>query len=280
MAAVVRTQIHVNSIFVIGATGNVGRHVISGLLERGAAVRALAREPETADLPGGVDVVSGDLAEPQGIAGDLDGVEAVFLLWPSLTDEGSSELVGTLAEHARRIVHLSAEAAARRPDSFWAGVERAVEGAATEWTILRPTGFAANTLMWADQIRESDVVRWVYGEAARSLIHERDVASVAVRALTEDGHAGARYVLTGPETVTQIEQVQAIGDALGRTLRWEELSREEVQDQLTGIPEGALDTWASFVETPEVVTSTVEEVTGEPALSFDQWARDHADDFR
>jgi uncharacterized protein YbjT (DUF2867 family) len=267
-------------IFVIGATGKVGRHVVSGLLERDAAVRALAREPEAVDLPNGVDVVPGDLSDPGGLADHLGGVEAVFLVWPFLTAHGADEVVDTLARRTRRIVYLSAEAAARRPDSFWALVERAIERSATEWTFLRPTGFAANTLMWADQIRESGVVRWVYGQASRSLIHERDIAAVAVRALTDDGHAGARYVLTGPDTLTQAEQAHAIGDALGRDVRWEELSREEIQDELAGLPDGALDTWASFVESPELVTSTVEEIIGMPARPFDEWARDHADDFR
>ena len=225
-------------------------------------------------------MVPGDLTDPGGLADHLGGAEAVFVVWPFLTGHGADEVVDILARHTRRIVYLSAEAAAKRPDSSWASVERAIERSATEWTFLRPTGFAANTLMWADQIRQSGVVRWVYGQASRSLIHKRDIAAVAVRALTEDGHAGARYVLTGPDTLTQAEQAHAIGDVLGRDVRWEELSREEVRDQLAGLPDGALDTWASFVETPELITSTVEEITGMPARPFDEWARDYADDFR
>lgn len=267
-------------IFAIGSTGKVGRHVVCGLVEQGAAVRALARDPDVAGLPRDVEVVSGDLSDPRGLIKHLEGAEAVFFVWPFFTHEGVAEVVETLARHARRIVYLSAEAAGERPDSSWALAERAIEGSAIEWTFLRPTGFAANTLIWADQIRESGVVRWPYGQAARSLIHERDIAAVAVRALIADGHASARYVLSGPEALTQAEQVQAIGDVLGQTLRWEELSREEAEDQITGIPETALDTWANFVETPEIVTSTVEEVTGVPARRFVEWARDHADDFR
>jgi uncharacterized protein YbjT (DUF2867 family) len=130
-------------IFVIGATGKVGRHVVSGLLERDVQVRALARSPDAAGLPGGVDVVSGDLSDPQGLSKHLNGVEAVFLVWPFFSADGADEVVDTLARHARRIVYLSAEAAGERPDSFWAAVERAIERSATEWTFLRPTGFAA-----------------------------------------------------------------------------------------------------------------------------------------
>jgi uncharacterized protein YbjT (DUF2867 family) len=120
------------------------------------------------------------------------------------------------------------------------------------------------------------VVRWVYGQAARSLIHERDIAAVAVRALTEPGHGGRHYVLSGPAAITQIDQVHAIG----RPLRWEEVPAGQVADQLAGIPAGALKTWASFVAEPEIVTQTVAEVTGTPARGFAQWARDHAEDFR
>jgi uncharacterized protein YbjT (DUF2867 family) len=268
-------------ILVTGATGKVGRHVVTGLLERDAAVRALVRDPAAADLPSDVEVVSGELPDPHGVAAHLEGVDVVFLLWPFFGDDGAAGLVDTLASHVTRIVYLSAEAADRRPNSFWAAIEREVERSVAEWTFLRPTGFAANTLMWADQIRESGVVRWPYGQAARSLIHERDTAAVAVRALTGDGHAGARYVLTGPEAITQVEQVHAIGEAIGREVRWEELSREEAEEQLKGtVPDTALDTWASFVDDPEVVTSTVEEVTGDPAHPFAEWARDHAEDFR
>jgi len=267
--------------FVIGATGKVGRHVVAGLLDRGAAVQALARDPDAAKLQQGVEVVRGDLSEPEGLAEHLDAAEAVFLVWPFFSADGADEIVDMLASRARRIVYLSAEAAGKRPDSFWARVERAIERSAADWTFLRPTGFAANTLMWADQIRETGVVRWPYGDAARSLIDERDIAAVAVRALTEDGHGGARYVLTGPEALTQVDQVRAIGAALGRIVRWDELSREEAERSLAGrVPDTALDTWASFVRTPEVVTSTVEEVTGEPARTFAEWARDHVDDFR
>jgi uncharacterized protein YbjT (DUF2867 family) len=267
-------------VFVSGATGKVGRNVVSGLIERGAEVTALARDLEWPDLPAGVRVVRGDLRNPAELARHLEGVDEVFPLWPFMAADGADELVETLASHARRIVYLSAEAASRRPESFWALVERSIERSAAEWVFLRPTGFAANTLMWADQIRGGDVVRWVYGQAARSLIDERDIADVAVLALTEQGHVGARHTLTGPATITQAEQVHAIGDALGRKLSWEEIPSAAVHDQLSGVPDTALATWASFVTSPEIVTSTVRELTGRPARSFGHWAHDHAEDFR
>lgn len=191
-----------------------------------------------------------------------------------------------IAGQARRIVYLSAEPAARKPDAFWARLERLVEQSAAERTFLRPTGFAKNTLMWAGQIRADGVVRWPYAAAARSLIHEADIAAVAVRALTADGHAGQTYVLTGPETLTQTEQVHAIGEAIGRPLRFEEISREQARPGLVAafgdeaFADSALDTWATFVTRPELVTPTVQEITGTPARTLRDWASDHAGDFR
>jgi uncharacterized protein YbjT (DUF2867 family) len=276
-------------ILVTGATGNVGQQVISQLDDRGFSVRALTRDPQGAGFPENVDVVAGDLSHPGTLEPLMDGVDAVFLVWPFSTPEAAHQLgpavIDTLAARARRIVYLSAAAAAQQPDAFWSVIERLVEASGVEWTFLRPSGFAANTRMWADQIRGGDVVRWPYGDAARALIHERDIAAIAVRALTQDDLIATRPVLTGPSTVSQIEQVRAIGDAIGRSIRWEELPRDQALEQLSAawgdaaFADHALDTWAGFVSTPEPVTDTIEQITGAPARSFREWARDHAGDF-
>lgn len=277
-------------ILVTGATGTVGRQVVSQLLGTGTAVRALVRDPGSAGLPSSVELARGDLSDPASLTAALDGVDAVFLVWPFTSPEAAADIapgvVAVIAEQARRVVYLSADAAARRPEAFWARLERLIEQSAAEWTFLRPTGFAKNTLMWAEQIRTGAVVRWPYGAAARSLIHEADIAAVAVRALTEDGHAGQTYVLTGPETLTQTEQVRTIGEAIGRPLRFEEISREQARPGLVAafgdepFADSALDTWATFVTRPERLTPTVREITGTPARSLRDWAGDHAGDFR
>jgi uncharacterized protein YbjT (DUF2867 family) len=140
--------------------------------------------------------------------------------------------------------------------------------------------------MWADQIRSGGVVRWPFGAAARALIDERDIAAVAVRALTGDGHAGARYLLSGPAVLTQAEQLAVIGQAVGRELRWQELSRQAALQELTaawGDPafaQTALDAWEWFVDHPETVTSVVQDITGAPAHNFADWAAANAAAFR
>jgi uncharacterized protein YbjT (DUF2867 family) len=146
--------------------------------------------------------------------------------------------------------------------------------------------FAINAVSWwGPQIRSGEVVRWPCMDAPTAPIHERDVARVAVLALVEDGHEGAEYVLTGPQSLTQAEQVRAIGEAIGRPLRPIDLSPDEARRELVPpFPLGAmnmlLDAWDAATGQPALVTSTFEAITGVPARSFREWAEDHAADFR
>jgi len=275
-------------ILVTGATGTVGGEIVAQLHAAGVATRALTRSPAEARVPDAVEVVGADLAEPHTLEPALRGVDAVFLVWPFTSVEDAPAALDAVASHTRRLVYLSS-AGGQQPEPegmFHADIERLVEKSDFDWTFLRPSGFASNTRLWADQIRRDSVVRWPFGNAARSLIHERDIAAVAVRVLTEDGHVGAKHVLTGPELITQAEQVRAIGEATGRPTRWEETPPEAIRDTLVSsfgnasFVDHALATWARFVDEPELVTSTVEEVTGAPAHTFREWATDHADEFR
>lgn len=280
-------------IVVTGATGNVGRELVPRLVAAGAPVRAVTRDPAAADLPAGVEVVRGDLLDPATLDDAFVGAGAVFLLWPSTSAEAAGPAVDAIARHARRVVFLSAlgvpeaDPAGEPPTGlFHARLEWLIRRTSLEWTFLRAGGFATNTLGWAEEIRASGTVHWVYGGAARSLVHEADVAAVAARALTEDGHAGARHELTGPAVVTQAQQVRLIGAAIGRELRWVELSEQDARARMRDMgwaPEfidGGLAHWARIVTEPEPVTDTVERVTGAPARSFAQWAREHAGAFR
>ncbi len=278
-------------ILVAGATGNVGRQIVSQLLGTGVAVRALARNPDAAILPDDVEVVRGDLSAPDTLDAPLEGVEAIFLVWPFLTAEAAPAVLDAATKHAHRIVYLSSmgvrddrEEQTNPIDAFHADIERLIKQSGLDWTIVRSGGMATNTLWWAPQIRAGGIVRWFHGDASRSLIHERDVAAVAARALTEDGHGGKTYRVTGPRALTQIEQMRAIGEAIGRPLRWEEVSPEAARQQLLAdmppsVVDGILDAHAQFAAEPEPVTSTVEAITGAPARTFREWATDHAGDF-
>src|SRR5579864_8325795 len=282
-----------NRILVIGATGRTGRQVLSQLPRTGVRVRALVRNPQTDGLPPHVDVVGGDLTLPETLDGCLDGVDAVFLVWtaPPATVAPALERI---AKHARRIVFLSAPL--KTPHPFFQQpnpvralaeqIERLIESSGLQWTFLRPGMFAANALLWwAPQIRAGDVVRWPHLAAPTAPIDERDIAAVAVRALCEDGHAGAEYVLTGPQSLRQFEQISTIGGVIGRSLHIEEISPDEARRELLTLMPAfvvnmLLDAWAAAIGQPAFVTSTVAELTGTPARTFHDWVTDHAAKFR
>ncbi|TDE37790.1 NAD(P)H-binding protein [Actinomadura sp. 6K520] len=277
-------------ILVTGATGNVGRRVVERLVAAGHGVRAVTRDPSRANLPAAVEAAAADLADPETLRPHLDGVRAVFLIWPFVDPAAAAQLAPRVVDvltgaGSPRVVYVSAASAETDPDSFWAVMERAITASGLPWTMLRPTGIATNTLGWAAPIRAEGVVRWPYGAAARSMVHEDDIAAVAVEALTSDRHDKQTYVLSGPETVTQAEQVRIIGEVIGRDLHWQDVPAEAVRTMLAeemGSPafaDAALATWAALVETPEQVTGDVAAVLGRPARTFAQWAADHAADF-
>jgi uncharacterized protein YbjT (DUF2867 family) len=282
-----------NHILVIGGTGTVGGQVLSRLAATGAQVRAMARNPAAARLPPQAEVVRGDLTLPETLDSCLYGIDTVFLVWTAPAAAVAPALE-RIAQHARRIVFLSAPIKTAHPlfqqpnalRATFEQIERLIETSGLQWTFLRPGMFAANALSWwAPQIRVGDVVRWPHLAAPTAPIDERDIAAVAVRALCEDGHARAEYVLTGPQSLSQFEQVSTIARVIGRSLHIEEISPDEARRELLTIgPLPAvnmlLQAWAAAIGQPAHVTSTVGEITGAPAKTFLEWATANATDFR
>ena len=254
-------------------------------------VRALTRNPDGADLPADVEVVRGDLTISASLDHCLRNVEVVFLVWTSGPD-AASETVKEIAKHTHRVVLLSSPHQTPHPffqqknpmAALHAEVERLIDASGLRRTTLRPGMFAANVRhWWAPQIRAGDVVRWPYAAARTAPIHERDIAAVAVRALVDSRHDGAEYVLTGPQSLTQAEQVAVIGDALGRTLRFDEMTPDEVRQEWRApatVVDMLLRAWEAARGQPALVSNTVEEITGSPARTFREWVIDHAELFR
>ncbi|WP_223167020.1 alcohol dehydrogenase catalytic domain-containing protein [Nonomuraea sp. SYSU D8015] len=252
-----------SGVLVTGATGRVGRHVVALLREAGAEVVPFSRS-------------MGELTDPGSLP--LDGVEAVFLVWPFATAEGAWALVEAVAGRVRRVIYVSS-AALRDHERE---VERLIEESGTEWTFLRPHAFAANALRWARQVR-AGVVRGAYGAAAAPVVHERDIAAVAVRALLDDGHHGAVYSPTGPELISQADQVRIISEVTGIPARWEDVPLDRARAGLLAEgwpPEVVEEVFRAQAADPPPVTADVEEVTKAPARTFREWAAEHADDFR
>lgn len=189
----------------------------------------------------------------------------MVLLSSGIIDSGADET------HPIHVMHATAE--------------RDVRDSGLTWTFLRPNAFAANAFQWAPQIRTGDTVRGLFADGRSAPVHEDDIAAVAERALLDDGYEGAAHRLTGPESITNAGQVAAIGRALGRELRFDELSPDEAGPELfphvpPDVLPALLKTLAASVGTPPEITDTVREITGRPARPFAVWAEDHLDDFR
>ncbi|MFI6535623.1 NAD(P)H-binding protein [Nonomuraea sp. NPDC050547] len=279
------------TVLVTGATGRVGRGVVAELLRAGVRVRALTRRPESAGLPEGAEVVRGDLENPESLAEALKGVERMYLFPVA---ETAREVVA-MARRAgvRRIVVLSGALAEEEADDEEGGyraVEVAVQESGLEWTLARPSEFAANWLDYAADIRDKREVRRPFGEAVTRPTHEADIALVAARALVEEGHAGQIYVLAGPEALTVAEQVRLIGEAIGEEVRFVELTPEQARaewyDPEQGVDHEVIDWLLDLYGTSAggsgrvPGSDTFERLTGRPPTSFARWAADHAHDFR
>jgi uncharacterized protein YbjT (DUF2867 family) len=289
-------------VLVIGATGNIGRQVVSQLLATNVSVRALVRNPDSASLPAAVEMVRGDLTTPATLDRPQDDLDAVFLVWVAPRTVVAAA-VARIAERVPRIVFLSSPHRTAHPffqQPGWrpgermanpfaklqAEIERLIEASGAQWTFLRPGMFAANTLLWwAPQIRAGNVVRWPNAAAPTAPIHELDIAAVAARALCEEGHGGEDCVLTGPQSLSLFEQVSTIGEAIGRPLRFQEISPEEARLELAAVMPPPvvgmlLNAFAAGIGQPAFVTSTVADVTGRPARTFRDWVIDNAAEFR
>jgi uncharacterized protein YbjT (DUF2867 family) len=281
-------------ILVTGATGNVGRPLVDLLLAEGHEVRAVTRDPAKAGLPAGAEVVQADPSDPDSLGPALTGVSAVFLN-PIALGQGTQRLLELAGEAGvERIVLLSSGAVQDEVSEHhnaladWhKGIEDAVTGSGLPWTIIRPFEFAANSIgAWAQQIKYTGMVRGAYAKSATAVIHEKDVAAVAAKALTSADHVGAVYLLTGPESLTRQDMVATIGQALGRDLAFEEIPREVAKQFIlegTGFSEDVVETMLNLQEhsvgQEAWVSPQLEQVLGRPALPFAQWAADHVADF-
>ncbi|OBI92081.1 NAD(P)H-binding protein [Mycobacterium sp. 1245805.9] len=275
------------TIVVTGATGNVGRPLVSELLAAGAHVRAVTRTPDTAGLPPGVDAV-------RSASDALPGASAVFLNSRALGPDLPRVVAECASAGVTKLVALSAINAdddfSLQPSRFRGDRNKEVEQLAVEsgldWVSLRPTVFATNFAgMWGAQIRAGDVVAGPYAAASTAPIVESDISAVAARALLTDDLVGQRIPLTGPQAFTNSELAGVIGDVLGRPLRYQEAPAEVVRQRFIGIGFGAdfadayIAMLADTLDKPALVTHDVEKILGRPATAFAQWVSDHRDLF-
>lgn len=284
-------------ILITGATGTVGREVVSELQRLGAApVRALVRDASRASFirDAGFETVEGDFDRPETLDAALEGVETALLLTPPSphTYEHQRDFVEAAKRAGvRRVVKVSAVGAdVDAPEGFgkWHGqAEEFLKASGLGWTILRPNFFMQNLLGQAHAIATQGAIYQPGGDARASLIDARDIASVAARALTGEGHEGKTYTLTGSEALSYADAAAKISEATGRPVRYVALTPEQFREGALaqGLPEwlvSALERLNELFISGDAaeVTEDVRRVGGKEPTTFDEFARDHASSFR
>jgi uncharacterized protein YbjT (DUF2867 family) len=280
-------------ILITGATGTIGSEVLKLLAERGERVRAVTRSPDR--LPPDLDVVRADFDDPDTLGLAMTGVDALFLLTAPAKptpDHDLAALDAATRAGVGTVVKLSAigtgETIGGRTVGGWhLAAERAVQDSGMAWTVLRPSSFASNFLRFAQPIAAGGPVPNMTGDARQGVVDPRDVAAVAVEALTTSDHKGQTYALTGPEALSVPDQAAILAAALGRAVETVDVPADAARADILGhgMDASAVDAVLTGVEWARaghnaVVTEDVAEVLGRPATSFATWVRDHLAAFR
>lgn len=285
------------NILITGATGTVGSFLVEKLAAAGVRARALVRSPAKGEPIEklGLEAVAGELDKPETLKPALAGIEKVFLL--SSPDARQAELQSNLVQAAkeagvRHIVKLSVIGIGSGLESLSLGrlhleTEKEIERSGMAYTHLRPNGFMQNTLMHAGTIKTQGAWYAPFGESKESCVDARDVAAVALSALTEEGHEGKAYEITGPESLSYNEMAQRLSAALGREIKYVEVPVEAAR---TAMMNAGMQAWLvdALVELfyfyrdggAAHVTDTVREVTGRAPITFAEFARDYAQAFK
>lgn len=282
-------------ILVTGATGTNGREVVKALAAKGVSAKAMMRSAsEAGDLPAGITAVEGDFDDAASLGGALAGVERAFLLTPSTEHAEAQQLRFVEAAGragVRHIVKLSQFAASTdspvRFLRYHAAVEQAIRDSGMDWTFLRPNLFMQGMLQFSGMIRDKGMIAARIGDARVSVIDVRDNAQVAAAALTEDGHAGKTYTLTGPAALTHAEMAAKLSAATGRPIAFVDASEDDMRHAMQAVKmpewqiEGLIEDYAHYHRGEAAVIATgVRDATGQEPRAFDRFAHDYADAFK
>ena len=270
---------------VTGATGTIGREVVKTLLENSKKIKVLTRNPHKVENNDLVEVIEGDLTQPETLRTALKEVDGIHLI--SFGDENYTPL-----STGKSIVDMAVKAGVKRATVLWNGegnessIEREIKNSGLEWTILQPQEYMANALGWAQSIIETNEVKEPFGDRPTAAIHEGDVGAVIANILMYGGHAQKTYTLTGPAVLTPKSQVLEIGKAMSREIKFTELDEKQTRERWKawGLPKETMDyLYEWYGNTPPegyTVTTAVEDIIGRPAYSFQEWVSENIESFR
>lgn len=279
-------------IVVTGAGGTVGSEVVRQLQAAGAKVRAAYHSDAKAEAARarGIDAVTLDLNQPESLDAAFRGADQLFLLSggaPNQVEQEANAVAAAKRAGIKHIVKLSVVGAAEESFSFakmHRAAEKAVEASGIAWTFLRANGFMQNMENYSlPTIQTQNAFYSSVGDSKVAHVDVRDIAAVAVKALTEPGHEGKAYTLTGPSAVSNREIAQNLSAASGRAINYVDLSDADLRAGLigSGMPEGYADAYLDLMRfyrsgDAAKVSDDIRRVTGRDAIAFDQYAKDRA----
>lgn len=275
------------TILVLTATGTTGSATVQALVRRGATVRAATRDPSRANFPEGVTAVTWSFDDPSTWAPALAGVDALYLGAPPFrADEaqvGAAIVEAAKAAGVRRIVKLSASGVENNPASDHRKVELAIEASGLEYVHLRPTFFDENFIeFYGGGIKSDGAIYLPAGKGKTGFIAAADIGEVAAVALLGDA-TGEGWTLTGPESLDHDEVAALLTEALGRPIRFVDITPEAFAASLRsyGSSEVAVATMSALYEYVRNgwtagLSPDVERVLGRKPIAFLEWARAHA----
>jgi uncharacterized protein YbjT (DUF2867 family) len=280
-------------ILITGATGNVGSAVLDILSSTDANLRALLHdEPKAQSLRDrGVEAILGDFLEPESLAPALEGVGTVLLITPIHPEQVRQ--AANVIEAARdsdndpRIVRLSvAQASHEAPTKNsrqHAQIEEELISSGLPYTLLRPTTFMQNTLATARAVASEGRIYQPFKDGKLGMIDARDMGKVAAKVLTEEGHEGKTYTLTGPAAISFYEIAEMLSEVLGKKVDYVPISLEKAKEAMLGM---GLSEWKAEVLIEyarahsqgysNFTTEDVEQLTGHPATSYREFATNFA----
>jgi len=282
-------------VFVTGGTGAVGSELLRLLSQAGVATRALTRNPQKAPALPGITWVGGDLAKPETLTLAFEGAQKLFLLTSYYEDMVTLQHNAIAAARAAGVTHVvkvSAFAASdhsRAPIGRWHyQVEKELQESGMGWTILRPHHFMQNLLAQAEYIIKDGVVYSASGDGQIPYIDPRDIAAVAFVTLTQPGHLGKKYVLTGGEAISYRQAAEIIGATIGKPVRFVDESPDQARARRVreGLPPAVIESALAISAYQRAggktvtITNTIADLTGRTPRTVGEFVREHAAAFR
>lgn len=274
-------------ILVTGATGNVASVLIPALRDAGQEVRALVRDESKAqslrDL--GVEVVIGDMEKPETLQRAVAGVDKIFLVTsngPTGATQAKNVIEAAKAAGRPHVVRLSAFGPPKaRMIRHHREVDQALEESGLPYTLIQPTFFMQNVMMAAQTVSSDGVVYMPVRDGRLGMVDVRDVADVALKILTSEGHESKSYVLTGPASISFHDVADGLSKAIGKKVTYVDVPMDAARGSMVGmgVPEWIADGFSELFEGfaegfADLTTQNVEHLTGHPARSIETFARD------